>query len=125
MVDLFKKRYLLLYCIYINMCFKYELNYYLSQIKKLCKKYISMSEDPNQRLPVAKPIPQKKDKIIHSNRRLLVDLLKMVKDIKEDVDSIKAELDTIPKIEEEEEHILIPSIDDSDKVHHSGSWFNW
>lgn len=108
------------------MCFKYELNYYLSQIKKLCKKYISMSEDPNQRLPVAKPIPQKKDKIIHSNRRLLVDLLKMVKDIKEDVDSIKAELDTIPKIEEEEEeHILIPSIDDSDKIHHSGTWFNW
>ena len=104
------------------MCFKYELNYYLSQIKKLCNKYISMSEDP-------KPIPHKKDKIIHSNRRLLVDLLKMVKDIKEDVDSIKAELDTIPKIpeeeEEEEEHILIPSIDDSDKVHHSGSWFNW
>ena len=86
-----------------------------------------MSEDPNQRLPVAKPIPQKKDKIIHSNRRLLVDLLKMVKDIKEDVDSIKAELDTIPKIEEEEEeeHILIPSIDDSEKVHHSGTWFNW
>ena len=106
------------------MCFKYELNYYLSQIKKLCNKYISMSEDPNQRLPVAKPIP-KKEHVIHSNRRLLVDLLKMVKDIKEDVDSIKAELDTIPKIEEEEEHILIPSIDDSDKVHHSGSWFNW
>ena len=79
-----------------------------------------MSEDP-------KPIPQKKDKIIHSNRRLLVDLLKIVKDIKEDVDSIKAELDTIPKIpeEEEEEHILIPSIDDSDSVHHSGTWFNW
>jgi len=106
------------------MCFKYELNYYLSQFKKLCNKYISMSEDPNQRLPVAKPIPQKKDKIIHSNRRLLVDLLKMVKDIKEDVDSIKAELDTIPKIEEEE-HILIPSIDDSDAIHHSGTWFNW
>jgi len=101
------------------MCFKYELNYYLSQIKKLCKKYISMSEDP-------KPIPQKKEHVIHSNRRLLVDLLKMVKDIKEDVDSIKAELDTIPKIEEEEEeHILIPSIDDSDTVHHSGTWFNW
>jgi len=79
-----------------------------------------MSEDP-------KPIPQKKDKIIHSNRRLLVDLLKMVKDIKEDVDSIKAELDTIPKIpeEEEEEHILIPSIDGTDSVHHSGTWFNW
>ena len=113
------------------MCFKYELNYYLSQIKKLCKKYISMSEDPNQRLPVAKPIPQKKDKIIHSNRRLLVDLLKMVKDIKEDVDSIKAELDTI-KVEldslskvEEDTGILIPSIDDSDKIHHSGTWFNW
>ena len=103
------------------MCFKYELNYYLSQIKKLCKKYISMSEDP-------KPIPHKKDKIIHSNRRLLVDLLKMVKDIKEDVDSIKAELDTIPKIEEEEEHILIPSIDESDTVHPpklAGTWFNW
>ena len=107
------------------MCFKYELNYYLSQIKKLCKKYISMSEDPNQRLPVAKPIPQKKDKIIHSNRRLLVDLLKIVKDIKDDIDSIKADLDTIPKIEEEEEHIVIPSIDDSDTVHHSGTWFNW
>ena len=102
------------------MCFKYELNYYLSQIKKLCNKYISMSEDP-------RPIPQKKEHVIHSNRRLLVDLLKMVKDIKEDVDSIKAELDTIPKIEEEEEeeHILIPSIDDSEKVHHSGTWFNW
>ena len=106
------------------MCFKYELNYYLSQIKKLCKKYISMSEDP-------KPIPQKKEHVIHSNRRLLVDLLKMVKDIKEDVDSIKAELDTIPKIpeeDEEEEHenaILIPSIDDSDAIHHSGTWFNW
>ena len=120
------------------MCFKYELNYYLSQIKKLCKKYISMSEDPNQRLPVqTKPIPQKKEHVIHSNRRLLVDLLKLVKDIKEDVDSIKAELDTIPKIpeeDEEEEHenaILIPSIDDSDAVHPSGTkklagtWFNW
>mgnify|MGYP003625183017 CR=1 FL=1 len=123
MVDLFKRSKLcykkdIFYYIDINMCFKYELNYYLSQIKKLCKKYISMSEDP-------KPIPQKKEHVIHSNRRLLVDLLKMVKDIKEDVDSIKAELDTIPKIEEEEEHILIPSIDDSNTVHHSGTWFNW